>query len=178
MGLGMCSHLLMIISSGFRFDSWNPKIKHSKLLLTHIQDSISYETHYQTKLNIINFHTLSCKAYVYNHLPNLSCVSKKAFLLDILTLKNPIRHIFLLNSVCWTLFNIQFNTITMMSGQLQADGEEQFLYSSLKSIFWPTEIKLKFRLLKLQKPFQMNLHHLQGQQPLKLYSLPLCLIHC
>ena len=109
---------------------------------------------------------------------NVSCVSKKAFLLDILTLKNPIRYIFLLNSVCWTLFNIQFNTITMMSCQFQADREEQFLYSSLKSIFWPTEIKLKFQFLKLQEPFQMNLHHLQGQQPLKLYSLPLCLIHC
>ena len=58
-------------------------MKHSKHLLTHIQDSISYETCYQTKLNITNFHTLSCKAYVYNHLPNWNkcklCVKEGIF---------------------------------------------------------------------------------------------------
>ena len=39
--------------------------------------------------------------------------------------------------------HIKFNTSTMMSGQFQAEGEEQFRYSSLKSTFEPTEIKSK-----------------------------------
>ena len=39
--------------------------------------------------------------------------------------------------------HIKFNTSTMMGGQFQAEGEEQFHYSSLKSTFEPTEIKSK-----------------------------------
>ena len=37
----------------------------------------------------------------------------------------------------------------MMGGQFQADGEEQFYYSSLKSIFEPTKIKLKLLPISL-----------------------------
>ena len=46
----------------------------------------------------------------------------------------------------WCVVNsihVRLNASTMMGGQFQADGEEQFHYNSLRSIFKPTKIKLK-----------------------------------
>ena len=80
----------------------------------------------------------------------------------------------------------------MMGSQFQAEGEEQFHYSSLKSIFKPTKINPKpsstplLWSLQLQKSSWMNQHHIWGHQ-LKLHifypplwdnsSMPTHLIH-
>ena len=111
-----------------------------------LNNATPFEFCYVKKPDISNLHSFGCKAYVYNHSPKrnkLELQANKGIFVGYSDTQKAYQ-IYLPGK--WHVVNtihIKFNTSTMTGGQFQAEGEEQFCYSSLKSTFEPTKIKSK-----------------------------------
>ena len=117
-----------------------------------------FKIHYRKKPNINNLHPSSCKAYVYNHSPKWNKLEPQAKVGIFVEYSNTQKAYQICFLGKWLIVNsnhVKFNTSNMMGGQFQAEEEEQFHYSSLKS----TVLAPKTPEIILDKPTPPIPHH-------------------